>query len=284
MAFLAVFETCKIMEKVAAPGLLLGALVTLLAVSPALAQLRRSGTLSTKRPAVTISRDYEIERDERRNNRNPDFARPDRLIEMSFRFSPSFSYNTADGVGAYSQFLTNGTGVRLSVGPSLDYFFFKDRYAFSSGLWYTIKRSSFVIPGSFGQDRFRPGLSPGESVYNLQYIQLPLTVKMYANDLGPSMRGYIQCGGLFDVKLAEKALDQTTNPLYKHATAGGSYKRQYGFGDVGVLIGAGVQYKINSINALNLGLSYQRGLVNVFRDEALESRNNTVAIEMGFKF
>jgi hypothetical protein len=277
------------MEKVAAPSLLLGAIVALLAISPAWAQLRRSGTapadrLSTKRPAVVVSRDYETERDERRNSQSLNFSRPDHLIEMSFRFAPGFSYNSADGVGAYSQFQTNGTGVRLSIGPSLDYFFFKDRYAFSSGLWYTIKRSSFVVPGSFGQEVFRPGQSPGESVYNLQYLQIPLTVKMYANEIGPSMRGYIQCGGLVDVKLAEKALDQTTNPLYKQAIAGGSYRRQYGFADVGVLIAAGVQYKISSVNALNLGLSYQRGLVNVFRDDALESRNNTVALEMGFKF
>lgn len=277
------------MKKVAASGLLLSTLAALLLVAPAQAQLRRSGTapadrLSTKRPAVAISRDYEVERAERQTNQASDFTRPAHLIEMSFRFAPSFSYNTAEGAGAYSQFQTNGVGIRLSVGPSLDYFFFKDRYAFSSGLWYTIKRSSFIIPASFGQDVFRPGQSPSESVYNLQYLQIPLTVKMYANEIGPSLRGYIQCGGLLDVKLAEKPLDQTTNPLYKYATSGGSYQRQYGFADVGVLLGAGVQYKINSVNALNLGLSYQRGLISVSRADALESRNNTVAIEMGFKF
>ncbi|HEX9956713.1 MAG TPA: porin family protein [Fibrella sp.] len=272
------------MEKVAAPILLLGALVVLLTVAPASAQLRRSGAVTSKRPAVVISRDYQLERDERRGNKNPDYTRPEHLIEMSFRFAPGFSFNSADGVGAYSQFLPNGVGMRMSVGPTLDYFFFKDRYAFSSGLWYTIKRSSFVIPASFGQDRFRPGLAPSESVYNLQYLQLPVTVKMYANQIGPNTRAYIQCGGLLDIKLAEKAVDQTTNPLYKHATSGSSYKRQYGFGDVGVLLGAGIQYKINTVNAVNLGFSYQRGLVNVFRDDALESRNNTVAIEMGFKF
>ncbi|MEZ0483036.1 porin family protein [Fibrella aquatica] len=272
------------MEKVAAPGLLLGVLATLLLVSPASAQLRRTGTLPAKRPTTVISREYQAERDERDGILAPGFLRLPRLIEMSFRFAPGFSSNTAVGAGDYRLFQENGVGVRMSVGPTLDYFFFKDRYAFSSGLWYTIKRSSFVIPASFGQDVFRPGQSPGESVYNLQYLQIPLTVKMYANEIGPSLRGYIQCGGLVDIKLAEKALNQTNNPLYKEAIAGGTYRRQYGFGDVGVLLGAGVQYKINNTNALNMGLSYQRGLVNVFRNNALESRSNTVALEMGFKF
>ena len=259
-----------------------------------LAQARRPAVYYPKgsaKAAKQTLRDYKADRDTRRPQSNvyaddqlPDYERPSHLIEMSFRVAAGIGFNSADGTGSYGQFQTNGIGVRMSVGPSVDYFFFKDRYAFSSGLWYTIKRSSFVIPGSFGQERFKPGTPAGESVYNLQYLQIPLTVKLYANSIGPDLRGYVQCGGLLDVKLAEKALDPTTNALYKFANAGGSYQRQYGLFDFGVLLGAGVQYKINTINAVNVGLNYQRGLVNVFRANELESRNNTVALELGFKF
>ncbi|MBO0937399.1 PorT family protein [Fibrella sp. HMF5335] len=285
------------MKKVAATGWLAIVVIVCLLVGMSqtgLAQARRSAIYYPKgsaKAAKQTLRDYKAERDSRQqsqsdysDDRLPDYSRPSHLIEMSFRVAPGIGFNSADGTGAYSQFQTNGIGVRMSVGPSLDYFFFKDRYAFSSGLWYTIKRSSFVVPGSFGQDRFKPGAPAGESVYNLQYVQIPLTVKMYANNIGPDLRGYIQCGGLLDIKLAEKALDPTTNALYKFANAGGSYQRQYGFMDFGVLLGAGVQYKINSVNAVNVGLSYQRGLVNVMRANELESRNNTVALELGFKF
>ena len=285
------------MKKVAATGWLAIVVVVCLVVAAGqtgLAQARRQAIYYPKgsaKAAKQTLRDYKAERDSRQqsqsgyaDDRLPDYERPSHLIEMSFRVAPGIGFNSADGTGSYSQFQSNGIGVRVSVGPSLDYFFFKDRYAFSSGLWYTIKRSSFVIPGSFGQDRFKPGAPAGESVYNLQYLQIPLTVKMYANNIGPDLRGYIQCGGLLDIKLAEKALDPTTNALYKFANAGGSYQRQYGFMDFGVLLGAGVQYKINNVNAVNVGLSYQRGLVNVFRADELESRNNTVALELGFKF
>ena len=285
------------MKKVAATGwLAIVAMVCLVVAAgqPGLAQARRPAVYYPKgsaKAAKQTLRDYKAERDNRQqsqsgyaDDRLPDYERPAHLIEMSFRVAPGIGFNSADGTGSYSQFQRNGIGVRMSVGPSLDYFFFKDRYAFSSGLWYTIKRSSFVMPGSFGQDRFKPGAPAGESVYNLQYLQIPLTVKMYANNIGPDLRGYIQCGGLLDIKLAEKALDPTTNALYKFANAGGSYQRQYGFMDFGVLLGAGVQYKINNVNAVNVGLSYQRGLVNVFRANELESRNNTVALELGFKF
>ncbi|QDK83467.1 PorT family protein [Spirosoma sp. KCTC 42546] len=212
----------------------------------------------------------------------PDYAWVSHLIEMSIRFAPSLDLNTAQGTGSYAGFRTNGAGVRMSVGPSLDYFFFKDRYAFSTGLWYTIKRSGFQMPGTFGSSQWNPGAPEKESVYNLQYLQLPATVKLFANNIAPNMRLYIQTGGLFSIKLAEKALDEARNGLYT-AESGGS-RRQYGFGDVELLLGTGIQYKINQNNAFNLGMSYQRGLINVARDNSLISKNRVVSLELGFKF
>ncbi|AQG81412.1 PorT family protein [Spirosoma montaniterrae] len=220
--------------------------------------------------------------DDRYDETGPDYARPNKLIEMSIRFAPSLNLNTAEGMGNYAGFLPNGGGVRMSVGPVFDYFFFKDRYAFSSGLWYTIKRSGFQMPASFGSSRFTPGAPEKESIYNLQYLQVPLTVKMFANNIGPNVRLYVQTGGLLSLKLAERALQQERNGLYL-AESGGD-RRQYSFGDVELLLGTGVQYKINNVNAFNLGVSYQRGLLNVSRANQLTSKNRVVSLDLGFKF
>jgi hypothetical protein len=164
------------MKKVAGFGLILA----LLAVLPALAQSPSSALyrLRTKESNVTERRfrkilgdnydgqddnrrAYDDDRKKRRRRQNtesndetgPDYARPTHLIEMSIRVAPSLNLNTAEGTGSYAGFQDNGAGVRMSVGPTLDYFFFKDRYAFSTGLWYTIKRSGFQMPGSFGSTR-----------------------------------------------------------------------------------------------------------------------------------
>jgi len=214
----------------------------------------------------------------------PDYARPTKLIEMSIRAAPSLSFHSADGLGSYQGFAARGPGIRMSVGPSLDYYFFKDRYAFSSGLWYTIKRSAYEIPGQFGQDRWTPGAPRQQSTYNLQYAQIPLSVKMFANNLIPTARLYIQCGGLLNIKLAEKALDEPRNALYRYATRDGDYRRQYGRGDVSLLLGTGVQYRLNRDQAIILGVSYQRGLLDIARARELESRMNIVALEVGLKF
>ncbi|GAB3953091.1 hypothetical protein GCM10028805_36200 [Spirosoma harenae] len=240
-------------------------------------------------------RDYDDDRKRRRRKQNqssdtenngygagPDYLWTTHLIEMSIHFAPSLDMNTAEGTGNYLGFRTNGAGVRMSVGPSLDYFFFKDRYAFGTGLWYTIKRSGFQMPGTFGETRWNPSAPAKESVYNLQYLQIPLTAKMFANNIAPNMRLYVQTGGLLSIKLAEKALDQARNGLYT-AESGGN-QRQYGFGDIELLLGAGIQYKINQNNAFNLGMSYQRGLINIARGSELVSKSRVVSLDLGFKF
>lgn len=238
-----------------------------------------------KRSNDPTYRDYKGERRDRQQGATdpyPDYKRPDKLIEMSLRFSPVINSNTAEGTGNYQHFAPNGVGVRPSVGVSLDYFFFKDRYAFSSGIWYTIKRSGYVMPGSFGQTRWDPAAPAKRSVYNLQYAQIPVTVKLFANNLFPDARLYLQTGGLVDIKLAERALYQERNGLYL-AESGGD-RRQYGFADFTWLLGAGVQYKLSRTNALNMGISYQRGLLDIARGRELQSKQRIVALEVGLKF
>jgi hypothetical protein len=224
-------------------------------------------------------REYQKSRDEA----YPDYAQPSRLIEMSLRFAPHATINRIEGSGEYLGFAQNGAAVRPSVGVSLDYFFFKDRYAFSSGLWYTIKRVGYRIPGSYGETRWNPGAPAKYSVYNLQYVQVPVTVKLFANNLFTSSRLYIQTGGLLDVKLAEKPLDQSRNAYYQVAQSEGT-RRQFGFADVAWIVGGGLQYRLSRTNALNVGLSYQRGLLDVARPRDLTVRNRLIALELGLKF
>ncbi|MBD2754913.1 porin family protein [Spirosoma validum] len=300
------------MKKVAGLGFILVMLTVISgrsqSKSTALYQLRTKESTATEKRFRKIlgdnydgqdqnRRDYDDDRKKRRQRQQqgtnestenngygsgPDYAWPTHLIEMSIRFAPSLDINTAEGTGNYTGFQPNGVGARMSVGPSLDYFFFKNRYAFSTGLWYTIKRSGFQMPGTFGSSVWNPGAPEKESIYNLQYLQIPATVKLFANNIAPNIRLYVQTGGLFSVKLAERALEQARNGLYT-AESGGE-RRQYGFGDIELLLRTGIQYKINQNNAFNLGMSYQRGLINVARGSELVSKNRVVSLELGFKF
>ncbi|MFC5411353.1 outer membrane beta-barrel protein [Larkinella bovis] len=213
-----------------------------------------------------------------------DYAPPQKLIEMSFRLAPSVTFNTAEGFDSYAGFRTNGSALRMSLGPSVDYFFFKDRYSLSSGLWYTIQRSGYRIPGQFGQPVWDPGAKIQQSSYNLQYLQIPVSVKMYANNLFPSTRFYIQTGGVINTKLAEKPLDSAHNALFQYAEDGGNYSRQYSRFSLALLLGTGIQYRLNQSQALIMGLSYQRGLTDVARARNLVSKNHVISLDLGLKF
>ena len=240
--------------------------------------IRKRRTVA-RRKKTTTDKEYQQSRSEA----YPDYERPSHLIEMSLRLAPNAAFNVVEGAGNYAGFAPNGTAVRPSVGVSLDYFFFKDRYAFSSGLWYTIKRVGYRIPGSYGESRWNPGAPVKEGVYNLQYVQIPLTVKLFANNLFPTSRLYIQTGGVLDVKLAEKAIKESTNAYYQVAQREGT-KRQFGFADAAWLLGGGIQFRLNGTNALNVGLTYQRGLLDVARPKDLTVRNRMVSLEVGLKF
>lgn len=275
-------KTSKITKKVAALGLIL------LLFAGSVGAQNRQYPLSKetqKRFEKITGKKYPSEPDNRRQPADelPDYERPTHLIEMSLRFAPNLDVNTAEGTGAYKGFQPNGVGMRFSVGPSIDYFFFKDRYALSSGLWYTVFRAGYQIPATFGQDRFTPGAPAQESVYNLQYLQVPLTVKLFANNLFPQTRIYVQTGGIANIKVGERALDQERNGLYKYAEATNTY-RQYSFGDFAFVVGGGAQFKLNNVNAVNVGLTYQRGLMDVARGGDLFSKNRVVSLDLGFKF
>jgi hypothetical protein len=65
---------------------------------------------------------------------------------------------------------------------------------------------------------------------------------------------------LINIKLAEKPLDSVHNALFQNAEDGGNYSRQYSRGSLSLLLGTGIQYRLNQSQALIMGVSYQRGL------------------------
>lgn len=275
-------KTSKITKKVALTGLIIGL------IGGAVQAQNREYPLSKetqKRFEKITGKRYQPGRLQQTNPTEtiPDYSWPAHLIEMSVRVAPNLDVNTAEGQGIYKGFQPNGVGVRFSTGLNLDYFFYQDRYALGTGVWYTVFRSGYQMPGTFGQSQFNPGAPNQKSVYNLRYMQVPVTVKMFANNLFPQMRVYFQTGGVINVKVGERALDPTINGLYKYGEATNT-SRQYGFADLAFLIGGGVQYKLNNVNAINAGISYQRGVVNVARGSDLFSKNRVISLDLGFKF
>ncbi len=197
--------------------------------------------------------------------------------EMSFQWLASMSWNSASGSGSAA--LTNnfGSGLRTTVGPNMDLYFFQDRYAFGTGLWYTIKRMGYSPP----PDRFtNPGTTVRTSAFNLQYLQVPITMKLISNTLFRTGRSFIQYGGVLDFKLDESAIDYQNNYIYQRD----GNLDQFTSAGLSMLLAVGYMHRIGPTNDLVMTMQYQRSLTNNAIPANMWSVNQHFAFGFGLSF
>ncbi|CCG98695.1 hypothetical protein FAES_0684 [Fibrella aestuarina BUZ 2] len=192
-------------------------------------------------------------------------------VELSFHLLPTLTWNSVVGSGTSARFESPGASLQYSVGPSVDIYVRQNRYALSTGLWYTAKNVGFVHPASDGG---------GLSTYNLQYIQLPVTMKLISDNLIKTGRTYVQYGVIVDVKVAERALDKARNVFYQR----NSSRNQFTPTDFGLLIAVGYERQISPTNSLIVSLQYQRSVINTTTLPELSSKNNLLALGAGLSF
>lgn len=179
-------------------------------------------------------------------------------VTIGLRVSPAMcmarvkDLNNADTV----TFSNNGSGVRFAFGPIFD-FKISDNYAFSTGAWYLSNRAGMTVSDNYYGTK-------KSDVVSLQSIQIPLTFKVYTNEIATNMKLYFQLGGLGTINFYEK---------YKESDPAlvGAYQNKYDLFDFSMYLGAGLNYKIGESNALFAGLYYNRGLINVMNGKTESS-------------
>jgi hypothetical protein len=200
-------------------------------------------------------------------------------VKFSLRVSPALALSRLtdkdgnDGTSVSG----NGVGGAFSGGAALD-FFITDNLAFNVGLNYvsTQLRSKFTAPGF-----------EYTSTRNVQYIQTPITLKAFTNEIATDMQLYFQLGPTINFKVAEK--------LKSSSWPGGDPDKDahnvVSPIDAGIYLGAGVLYKIGESNALFAGFYYNRGLTNVYQTNAnlhyadvAKAHMDLLGLELGLRF
>ncbi|RZK28726.1 MAG: PorT family protein, partial [Hymenobacter sp.] len=112
-------------------------------------------------------------------------------VEIGLKISPSISYLRPDGNSDY-QFNSEGSKFSFGGGIFMDYFF-GENYAFNTGLFLTGKGGTY----SYREPVFTPGGAPiiTKQKLAIQYLELPLTLKLFTNEVAPDTRIYFQVGG-----------------------------------------------------------------------------------------
>lgn len=200
-------------------------------------------------------------------------------VKFGLKVAPSIASNRIVSDVDTSDISRNGSGVRMTLGLTFD-IGFSDHVALSTGAWFTSKRAGIEYTEDVGGD------VEDKAVFKLHYLQFPLTLKYFTNDITDKMRIYFQLGGLLDLNIAEDVRETTLSKTKEKEVYSDLAKPL----DISSYVGAGVEYKIGETNILFGGITYTRGLTNiltkdfVFDKKDLAISTDLISLEIGIKF
>lgn len=192
-------------------------------------------------------------------------------IKLGLKFSPLLSVNQVELLSDTLDMENASSTARFSLGLIVDKPF-SDTYYFSTGLIIMPKRIGINITPEGG------GTTPNTfEAYNLQYLQVPVTLKLYTNEIQPDLSIYFQVGGAFEIKVDDRPKDEDYIIIEKFSAF-----------DASAMLGAGAEYRIGINTILFGGFSYQQGLINVVsearNDLDLNIKNSVITLDLGIKF
>ncbi len=202
----------------------------------------------------------------------------DRALRIGFQTSPVISWVSNDD----NLIVKNGGSFGLKLGTTAD-IYFKDNYSFTTGINLAFHEGGefqYEIGGNYlpKSDLSDPLLQAGDKPlpdgtrirYSLQYVEIPLGLKIRSKEIG-YVRYFVEAPVFnFAFLTRGRGTIQTDNMEYPQENI---YK------DLSVVnifwgFGAGIEYSISENNALIGGIYYQNGLLDFTRDNGHTAIDN----------
>jgi len=194
----------------------------------------------------------------------------DRALRIGFQTSPLISW-----VGNNDNLIVkNGGNFGIKLGSTVD-IYFKDNYSFTTGINLAFHEGGefqYEIGGNYlpKSDLSDPLLQTGAKPlpdgtrirYSLQYVEIPLGLKIRSKEIG-YVRYFVEAP-VFNFAFLTRGRANIETPSMK-------YDQENIYKDLSVVnlfwgFGAGIEYSISENNALVAGLYYQNGLLDFTRD------------------
>ncbi len=184
-------------------------------------------------------------------------------VEVGIQFSPTIS------ISRLEEEITAGTydtdlAFKFSAGPVVD-FKLGDNVALSSGLFFASKgvRYSATIAATDNSQAVDANFD-----VDLQYIQLPIGLKLSTGEIATGLKIYFEIGGILDTKIDEKYDTKTeyNKGLENELTSETIEPTFAKLFDAEMHFGIGTELEIGS-NAAYIGFTYNRGLVDVLHKD-----------------
>ncbi|TPE45170.1 porin family protein [Pontibacter mangrovi] len=203
-------------------------------------------------------------------------------VEIGLQLSPTVSGNRFVAEDRYN-FEKESNKLRLGVGVVVDYFFAQN-YAFSTGLMYRSKGAEITYNYTRENGDGSTESISGKDDIGVQYVELPLTLKLFTNEVAPGTILYFQVGGSLNTKVAAQVNDKKVIDSEKVI-------KRFNIFEADAILGGGVEFQMGESTKIFGGLTYRRGLTDIddyyekkFDDKNISVKNNGVSLDFGLKF
>ncbi len=163
--------------------------------------------------------------------------------KLGLRVSSTVSANRIKVASDTLSISENNTAVKFMIGVVADYEFDKN-YFFSTGLNYFPKKVRFIVNGK------NEALLP-EEIYTLQYLQIPLSLKLVSNEVSLDKKLFFIVGTELDFKIKENSNKAPNNFIKRFRKI-----------NAALVLGGGMEQRIAVNTYIYLGASYHRALSN----------------------
>jgi hypothetical protein len=205
-------------------------------------------------------------------------------VEIGLKVSPSISYLRTDSPSATS-FSSESSKFSFGGGIFMDYFF-GENYAFNTGLFLTGKGGTISYTDRSGSVTARV-----EQKIAMQYLEVPLTVKLFTNEVAPDTRIYFQVGGSLAIPVQTRINGQKNyiDPFNSNSeSTAGSHVFDV---DANIIGAVGAEYQLGQSTKFLAGLSYHHGLIDTDRYfektrnfDSVNIKNSIFSLDLGLKF
>lgn len=221
-------------------------------------------------------------------------------LEIGIKVSPAITGQRIIAPSGHG-IVKEGAKARIGVGIVADYFF-GENYAFSTGLEFATKGAgaSYQVVGRdpFGAKYLAVDANgnkvKNEDEFTVQYLQIPVGLKLFTNEVATDMRVYFQVGTSLNFRIASKVNDEKFFADYSSDNI--KTNKRFNFFEADAVLGSGVELQLGSSTKVFGGLSYHHGLTdmdNYFEDyyegllanpKDIAVKNYTLALDLGIKF
>ncbi len=198
-------------------------------------------------------------------------------VRFGLQVSPTFSWMSANS----NRINSAGTNLGLKLGM-IGEFYFRENYAFSTGIGFGFNQGGTLQhewEGFYWEDSYRelttdtlPLPSMTKLKYNIQYLEIPIALKMRTREFG-YIRYFVEPGLTLGIKTQSKGSITGRNLGDEFQDI--NIKSEVNALNLAWGIGGGIEYSLSETTALVAGLAFQVGFADVTRDGSTEINPNT---------